>query len=611
MIIYDHPSVNLGRINQDSKEDCSGYIMEDLYGRFCAYQITLFGDPETPIGGGRSGAGVIKFDKNAYLPGVDIKITVRDFQLNTNPDVMETADIIVTTSGGDGVIVTLTETGINSGIFSATKSTDDADANPGDGVLQIRCSDVITAAYEDDGNGGSAIRTATANADCVPPEINNMEVTSPNRETAALTLDMDEITESCVFYGTAPESLESSICSDKLVNLHTITLTELSGGVTYYYKVVSTDEAGNQAIDDNHGACYTFRTLMADFSADPNSGSTPLTVQFADISKGGPTSWLWDFGDGENSTSTEQNPSHTYQKMGDFKVSLTITGAGRKDVEVRDDYISSCPAPPVLEAMSPTSIAYGQVITLSGDNFGAERKNAQEGSDYSTESVVSFTFNGTDSEKVWITKCVESWSNTKIEVKFDNLFMDKNGNYIQDSDECDTPEEDFESGDYEVRVETVYFIDSSPCFITALGPLSYDTFDLTPDDEIICVQKSDFKLLNLNLSNSLVAVVVSSVNPTKFKHGQVLTISGLGFGSDQGDGVVRIGTLKRANDPELGVGRLARNVTGWTSGLITLKARIPKRLRGRTRHIWVEKNGKKSNAVKIRLLRGRVRSSRR
>ncbi|MBS1600317.1 MAG: PKD domain-containing protein [Bacteroidetes bacterium] len=50
----------------------------------------------------------------------------------------------------------------------------------------------------------------------------------------------------------------------------------------------------------------------------------PLTVNFQDQSTGA-TSWLWDFGDG--TTSTLQNPSHTYTTFGQFNVRLTATNA--------------------------------------------------------------------------------------------------------------------------------------------------------------------------------------------------------------------------------------------------------------------------------------------
>jgi Zn-dependent metalloprotease len=46
-------------------------------------------------------------------------------------------------------------------------------------------------------------------------------------------------------------------------------------------------------------------------------------VNFVDQSINGPTSWLWNFGDG--TTSTLQNPSHVYLTNGSFNVSLTVT----------------------------------------------------------------------------------------------------------------------------------------------------------------------------------------------------------------------------------------------------------------------------------------------
>jgi PKD repeat protein len=46
------------------------------------------------------------------------------------------------------------------------------------------------------------------------------------------------------------------------------------------------------------------------------------TLTLKDISLGNPDSYLWDFGDG--TTSTEQNPTHTYSKAGSYSVTLTV-----------------------------------------------------------------------------------------------------------------------------------------------------------------------------------------------------------------------------------------------------------------------------------------------
>jgi len=50
-----------------------------------------------------------------------------------------------------------------------------------------------------------------------------------------------------------------------------------------------------------------------------------LTAIFEDQSTGNPTSWRWEFGDGQ--TSSAQNPTHTYSAAGTYTVTLTATNA--------------------------------------------------------------------------------------------------------------------------------------------------------------------------------------------------------------------------------------------------------------------------------------------
>ena len=48
-----------------------------------------------------------------------------------------------------------------------------------------------------------------------------------------------------------------------------------------------------------------------------------LVVTFTDTSTGGPTSWLWDFGD-STPNSTQRNPVHSYSAAGTYVVTLTV-----------------------------------------------------------------------------------------------------------------------------------------------------------------------------------------------------------------------------------------------------------------------------------------------
>lgn len=78
-------------------------------------------------------------------------------------------------------------------------------------------------------------------------------------------------------------------------------------------------------------------TPEAEFSADKTYGRYPLVVQFTDESTFRPTSWLWNFGDGTNST--EQNPIHTYAVIGNYTVTLTAANTAGSSTTAKTDYI--------------------------------------------------------------------------------------------------------------------------------------------------------------------------------------------------------------------------------------------------------------------------------
>ncbi|WP_305068219.1 PKD domain-containing protein [Longitalea luteola] len=67
---------------------------------------------------------------------------------------------------------------------------------------------------------------------------------------------------------------------------------------------------------------------QASFTTNYTTGCVPVTIKFTDLSTtpvGNIVSWQWDFGDG--TTSTEQSPSHTYNALGFYNVSLTVTSS--------------------------------------------------------------------------------------------------------------------------------------------------------------------------------------------------------------------------------------------------------------------------------------------
>ncbi|MEL7535060.1 MAG: PKD domain-containing protein, partial [Bacteroidota bacterium] len=118
--------------------------------------------------------------------------------------------------------------------------------------------------------------------------------------------------------------------------------------------LVLEDTLGCQVFTPADSTIEVFTPPKAVFTADQTVHCDTGRVTFIDLSTspGSPiVSWLWDFGDGD--TSDQQIAFHTYQTLGKYTVSLTVTTAdGCSDVIVMPDFIELFPAPqPILNPL--------------------------------------------------------------------------------------------------------------------------------------------------------------------------------------------------------------------------------------------------------------------
>ena len=154
---------------------------------------------------------------------------------------------------------------------------------------------------------------------------------------------------------------------------------------------------------------------VADFTANTTEGSAPLTVQFTDTSSNSPIEWNWNFGDG--TSSTEQNPEHTFIPEGVYTVRLTASnGDGSSAVKSRDITVNRVPTPPVAdfsanptEGSAPLTVQFTDTSSNSPTewnwNFGDGANSTEQNPEHTfitegvyTVNLTAINQNGTDSK---------------------------------------------------------------------------------------------------------------------------------------------------------------------------------------------------------------------
>ena len=176
----------------------------------------------------------------------------------------------------------------------------------------------ITASY------GGQSDTYNVTIKDVPPALNSVTITGStqvNEGSGAqytLTANYSDGTSTNVITsaswsensGYANISSSGYLTASSVASDQSCTITASYGGQSDTYNVTIKNVPPNNP------------PLAFDFIYD----SRKKLITFTDRSVGTIVSWFWDFGDGE--TSTEQNPSHRYRKIGDYSVTLTVIDDG-------------------------------------------------------------------------------------------------------------------------------------------------------------------------------------------------------------------------------------------------------------------------------------------
>lgn len=253
----------------ESTDPAGNLAVDDNGGQF--YRFETKGDFGSGLQPCR--AGQVDINVGTYSCNDSVSFELVDIDLNTDPLVVESATILLTSSTETTEeIVLVTETGPNTSVFTGVIATALGAPTP-DGILQLSDGDVITATYRDsdDGAGFPALSFDTAIADCVSASVSGLQVTNVTQARATFSWTTSEPADTVLEWGFSP-ALGNVSSSSANVTSHQRTVTDFDQCGDVYFRVSGTDRYGNAFVYDDGGQPFSFRTYdipglyaMADF----------------------------------------------------------------------------------------------------------------------------------------------------------------------------------------------------------------------------------------------------------------------------------------------------------------------------------------------------------
>ena len=173
---------------------------------------------------------------------------------------------------------------------------------------------------------------------------------------------------------------------------------------------------------------------VASFTGTPLTGTAPLTVRFTDLSANSPTLWAWNFGDGNTTNATVQNPVHTYAAPGNYTVSLTASNSGGNNTFTRTNYIQvTAPLPVANFTGTPLSGTSPLTVQFTDRSINSPTSwvwNFGDGSTLSTAQNPSHTYSSVGLYTVSLNATNAAGSNTMTKTNYVNVTISNFSSYV-------------------------------------------------------------------------------------------------------------------------------------------------------------------------------------
>jgi glucose/arabinose dehydrogenase/chitodextrinase len=151
-------------------------------------------------------------------------------------------------------------------------------------------------------------------------------------------------------------------------------LTEGPDGALYYVDLGYSDDSGQFGVSKIRRIRYvqSNQAPIAIAGGNPTTGTPPLEVTFSSAGssdpEGQPLTYLWTFGD--NTTSTEANPVHTYAQAGMYTARLTVSDGVNSTLSTAVNItVGNAPTATILSPTDGRHFEAGDEISYSGDGM--------------------------------------------------------------------------------------------------------------------------------------------------------------------------------------------------------------------------------------------------